>query len=258
MANAVEVASGPSLKARAYDKVCVPVFIQPFMDEVAALASDYRGDVLETACGTGVATAAIVEGGRAIRQLVATDLDADMLLQARSKRWPSHVSFSTADARHLPYQARSFDAGICIFGLMFVPDVERALSSMRRVLRPGSPLHLMTWGCLADNEAFRIGDEVRARLYPQDRQHFGRDVLCRFSQAGPIEAALVETGFSQVDSRPVRRRRSVAPMDLARNLVGSRGHPVEKDLRDAGDLYRRMLGDRPALTMAANLISARA
>jgi len=49
------------------------------------------------------------------------------------------------DAEHLDFPDASFDRVLCGFGIMFPPDQTRALSEMRRVLRPGGRLGLSTW-----------------------------------------------------------------------------------------------------------------
>ena len=49
------------------------------------------------------------------------------------------------DAEHLDFPDASFDSVLCGFGIMFPPDQARALSEMRRVLRPGGRLGLSTW-----------------------------------------------------------------------------------------------------------------
>ena len=241
-----------------YDTFCVPLFIQPFMGEVSALASDCQGDVLETACGTGVATAAIVAGGHGIRSIAATDFDDSMVSRAQAKAWPAHVSFSTADAQALPFPESSFDAAFCAFGVMFFPDVQRALLSARRVLRSGSALHLVTWGDFEENDAFILGDEVRASLFPKERQHFGRDVLCRFSDADTLKDELEKAGFWEVSVRPVRKQQPLGPHDLAHNLLASRGHVTSQDVQQARDVYQQLLKGRTEFTLLANVMTARA
>lgn len=245
-------------RAVGYDTFCVPLFIQPFMDEVSTLASGCQGAMLETACGTGVATAAILAGGRAVSSIAATDVDASMVRCARAKTWPPHVSFSTADAQDLPFAEHSFDGVICAFGLMFFPDAQRALLSARRVLRSGSPLHLVTWGDLTENDAFTMGDDVRAQVYPTERQHFGRDVLCRFSDPRGLKDDLEKAGFSDVSFKCVRRQRTFWPNDLAQNLLASRGRVTGLDVQHTSTAFQRLMSGRNEFTLTANIMTARA
>jgi len=47
--------------------------------------------------------------------------------------------FERGDAQALPYAAESFDAVLCGYGVMHLPEPAAALREMLRVLRPGVP-----------------------------------------------------------------------------------------------------------------------
>ena len=48
-----------------------------------------------------------------------------------------NIEFLEMDAEELTFQDASFDAVTNAYGLMFCPDLPRALSEARRVLKPG-------------------------------------------------------------------------------------------------------------------------
>ena len=50
-----------------------------------------------------------------------------------------------ADAQNLPFEGDSFDSVVCSFGLMHVPDQPKALSEIRRVLKPHGQFIMTSW-----------------------------------------------------------------------------------------------------------------
>jgi ubiquinone/menaquinone biosynthesis C-methylase UbiE len=63
------------------------------------------GKVLETACGTGIATRSLREALPDTIEITETDLNDGMLDVARARRWDlPHVSFEQADALDLSFE----------------------------------------------------------------------------------------------------------------------------------------------------------
>lgn len=96
--------------------------------------------VLDLCCGQGNVTEALAKSGH---NVTGADFSAKMLSHAR-KRLPAG-NFVEADAQDLPFEDESFDAVVCSFGLMHVPDQPKALSEVRRVLRPGGRFIMTSW-----------------------------------------------------------------------------------------------------------------
>jgi demethylmenaquinone methyltransferase/2-methoxy-6-polyprenyl-1,4-benzoquinol methylase len=95
--------------------------------------------VLDAACGTGeLALAAAAAGAR---EVVGVDFSPRMLERARRKS--ARIEWVEADLLALPFPAGSFDAATVGFGVRNVPELERALRELRRVLRPGGRLALL-------------------------------------------------------------------------------------------------------------------
>ncbi len=53
------------------------------------------------------------------------------------------VDLRQADAHQLPFEEATFDAVVCTYSLCNIPDPHRAVSEMKRVLRPGGKLILV-------------------------------------------------------------------------------------------------------------------
>lgn len=119
---------------------------------------------METACGTGIVTAAI---NRALpdTRIVATDLNASMLEEARARSLSDRVRFEVADAQSLPFEDASFDLVVCQFGAMFYPDKMRANIEALRVLREGGRYLGVVWDSIDGNLASKLAMEAAAKLF---------------------------------------------------------------------------------------------
>ena len=87
--------------------------------------------VLELATGTGLIAKHIVN---AAAHIEATDASAEMITEAKRTR-SAKLHFSVQDMFRLPYANQSFDAVIVSNALHIVPQPEKALAEIRRVLK---------------------------------------------------------------------------------------------------------------------------
>ena len=89
-------------------------------------------DVLELAAGTGLISRKIAGIARSVE---ATDQSTEMIAQARRDNPSRKLHFSVQDMFDLPYADKSFDVVIVSNALHIVPEPEKALREIRRVLR---------------------------------------------------------------------------------------------------------------------------
>ena len=133
-----------------------------------------RGDVLETAAGTGVLTRA--HGGAAAPQtrIVATDLNQPMLDRAAARQLQIGrlIAWQQADALALPFEDRAFDVVACQFGAMFFPDKVQGYREARRVLKPGGRFFFNVWDRIEDNEFADVVTQALAAMFPDDPPRF--------------------------------------------------------------------------------------
>ncbi len=99
-------------------------------------------NVLELACGTGQLSYPL--SGR-VRLWEATDFFPAMIAEAKKKNHSSRLHFSVQDATALPYAPESFDAVMIANALHIMPDPDKALAEIRRVLKPEGPLFAPTF-----------------------------------------------------------------------------------------------------------------
>ena len=88
--------------------------------------------VLELATGTGLIAKNIVN---AAAHIEATDASAEMILEAKRDNRSAKLHFSVQDMLRLPYADNSFDVVIVSNALHIVPQPEKALVEIQRVLK---------------------------------------------------------------------------------------------------------------------------
>ncbi len=106
-------------------------FVQPSGDE----------RVLDVGTGTGALALTLAPH---VREVVAVDVDADRLEQARTLAdGYSNVEVREADAAHLPFELGEFDLVCERAVLHHVPRPELVLAEMTRVARPGGHIFVI-------------------------------------------------------------------------------------------------------------------
>ena len=88
--------------------------------------------VLELATGTGLIAKHIVN---AAAHIEATDASAEMIAEAKRDNRSAKLHFSVQDMFRLPYADKSFDVVIVSNALHIVPQPEKALQEIKRVLK---------------------------------------------------------------------------------------------------------------------------
>jgi ubiquinone/menaquinone biosynthesis C-methylase UbiE len=254
-----------------YDEHLGPVIFAPYAEDlVKRVARRVKsGRLLEIACGTGVLTRRLDAALKKTVEIVATDLNADMVARARSKVPPSkRLEWRTADAASLPFPDGSFDGVVCQFGLMFVPDKAAAFREARRVVREGGSFDFSVWCRIEDNPFARVTHEKVGSFFQGEPPYFYQ-VPFGFHDAEVIARHLEENRF--VDARIEQvTKEAVAPWvhNFARGLV--EGNPIAIAIRDAGLSFPKIVtavaaalnvvgGDAPFRSkMNALVVSARA
>ena len=103
--------------------------------------SKATGKTLEVAVGTGLNLAHYPDDV----SYTGLDLSPDMLKVARERASAlgRELDLKEGDAHALPFTDDSFDSVVCTFSLCNIPDPRKAVSEMKRVLRPSGTLILV-------------------------------------------------------------------------------------------------------------------
>jgi SAM-dependent methyltransferase len=169
-----------------------PFILDPALDlpevnaERARLLAQASGEILEIGVGTGlnvpcyppaVATIASVGPEEALSPRAAR----------RAAARGMEIAHTPGDARRLPFDAGRFDTVVCTLVLCTVPEPERAVRELSRVLRPGGHL-LFIEHVVAPAGARRVAQRLlNAPL---------RALLCGCEVTRDSERTLTENGFA--------------------------------------------------------------
>lgn len=116
-----------------------------------------KGRVLEIGFGSGLN---VPYYSKEVTELLALEpsevgrkLAADRVAAA-----PFPIRFIGLDGASIPLDANSVDCVTCTWTLCTIPDVERALQEVKRVLKPGCEFHFMEHGASRIDEVRRFQD----------------------------------------------------------------------------------------------------
>ena len=138
--------------------------------------------VLELATGTGLIAKNIVN---AAAHIEATDASVGMIAEAKRDNQSAKLHFSVQDMFRLPYADKSFDVVIVSNALHIVPQPEKALAEIHRVLRDDGVLIAPTF-THAENSFFGNSKAFFLKLagFPLHSRWTSEEYLCFLQQNG--------------------------------------------------------------------------
>ena len=138
--------------------------------------------VLELATGTGLIAKNIVN---AAAHIEASDTSAEMIRKAKRRNHSAKLHFSVQDMFRLPYADKSFDVVIVSNALHIVPQPEKALAEIHRVLKDDGVLIAPTF-THAENSFFGNSKAFLLKLagFPLHSKWTSEEYLCFLQQNG--------------------------------------------------------------------------
>jgi SAM-dependent methyltransferase len=175
---------------------------QPVSERLVELARVGAGArVLDVATGSGepAVTAArrIAPGG----SVIAVDQSPGMLAIARERAEAlriSNVDFRESDGEALAITEHDFDAVLCRWGLMFMPDLDRALSGFRQRLVAGGRLAVAVWSTPDKVPMISIGADIVRKLANLPPPAPGALDPLRLSDTSILSNALERSDFRDI------------------------------------------------------------
>jgi SAM-dependent methyltransferase len=154
--------------------------------------------LLDVCTGPGMLAGAALKRGALVTGL---DFSSEMIGVAR--RMVPGAEFRQGDARNLPFEAGKFDAVVCGFGIIHIPEPEIALHEMGRVLKKGGRCAVSVWEGAKPANGFGI-------LLGSIKAHGSLDVplphgpdFFQFSDPEKMTAALEQAGLHGIAVRKV-------------------------------------------------------
>jgi SAM-dependent methyltransferase len=198
-------------QVEAYETQLVPALFAGWGGRLVAAVGVSPGNrVLDVACGTGIVarTAAGLVGERG--NVVGLDLNESMLAVARRLR--PDLEWRQGDAGQLPFSDRSFDIVLCQSGLMFFPDVGRALREMARVVADDGTVGIQVWDRRQSQPAYGPFIDVAERHAGPD----AIDLLSTYFVRGDLEelgSSLAAAGLEPASIRTEESTLSFGSID---------------------------------------------
>jgi ubiquinone/menaquinone biosynthesis C-methylase UbiE len=222
----------------------VGAWMEPATAAMLTMAGvDVGHRVLDLACGAGsqALQAARRVGPRG--HVVASDIAETMLSHVRENARAAgleNVTTVASAAEDLDVAADSFDAVICRLGLMLFAEPARALTAVRRALRPGGRIATVVFTTPAANPFMAQPMRILLRHAGKTPPAPGQPGIFSLGAPGLLERLLADGGFAAVEPRTVSLPLSMPSAAQALTMM-----------QEAFGAYRAVIGDCPPAAQAA-------
>jgi ubiquinone/menaquinone biosynthesis C-methylase UbiE len=185
--------------------------LERWLGEATELMLDLAGigdgaQVLDVAAGAGGQTLAAARRAGAGGSVLATDISQNILDYAAQEARAAglaNVATKRMDGEALDAVDASFDAVISRLGVIYLPDQERGLGEIHRVLRPGGRVAAIVYSTPARNAFFSIPVSIIRRRAGLPAPAPGLPGPFSLGDAGVLEAAYAKAGLAEIDVRVV-------------------------------------------------------
>ena len=189
----------------------------PSTELMMDLAGLNPGDrVLDIAAGTGDTSLIAARRVGVSGYVLAVDLSPSMLGIAEEeadKAGLANIETRVMDARTLELESDSFDAVVSRMGIMLIPERERALAEILRVLKPGAKFTAIVWSTAERNLSSLLPQLIGRRHANLPLPTPDEPGMFALGAPGLLERTLAEAGFRDISVRAVPAPRTYASAD---------------------------------------------
>lgn len=190
---------------------------------------------LDVGSGTGALSQTIL-GLTNPKQVTGIDRSEDYVNTARSNAGHPHADFRTGDAQSLPVESDVYDVAVSGLVLNFVPQPERMIAEMRRVVKTNGMVAVYVWDYAGKMQFMRHFWNAAIALDPAISDH---DEGKRFPICDPdaLSSLFRSVGLMRTETRPIE---------------------ISTDFKDFDDYWTPFLGGQgPAAGYAMSLSEER-
>src|SRR6516165_9942722 len=180
-----------------YEDVFEPLTQRFALAAIEALSLKPRSRVLDSGAGTGGAALELARRGHRV-----TAIDASLAMARRATARASaaalRVEVLTMDGQDLSFPDGCFDAALSVLGVILFPDAVRGLSELRRTVKRGGRIALVTWTA---PEAYELVGELRAAALSVLGSLPSRPLPAqlRYKEKGEFQALFAAAGLPTVE-----------------------------------------------------------
>jgi ubiquinone/menaquinone biosynthesis C-methylase UbiE len=178
---------------------------------------------IDVGCGNGAFTELIVDRC-APREVQGLDPSDSQLAFARARPAAQLAKFSRGDAMALPFSENSFDVAVMALVIFFVPEPDKGVAEMVRVVRPGGMIAAYAWDMFGGGfplEPIRI--EMRAMgLTPANPPSV------EASRIGAMSNLWTQAGLKAVETREISVEKTFADFEdfWTTGMLGTSIRPI--------------------------------
>jgi SAM-dependent methyltransferase len=248
--------NGPAGRAWVDTQELLDRVLKPFEDllldavftESVGQANDVN-EILDVGCGTGSTTIALARRRGQHGHTIGVDISAPMIAaaRARAERERAPADFICADAQVHAFEPARVDTIVSRFGVMFFDDPVAAFANLRRAATDDARLRFVAWRSAAENPFMTTAERAAAPFLPNlPPRRPDAPGQFAFADGDRVRRILTESGWSQIDVRPIDVDCALAETELLRYVT--RLGPVGLVLQSADDRTRARIAEtiRPA------------
>jgi SAM-dependent methyltransferase len=219
--------------------------LRPFEDLLVQAACAAHGvRVLDVGCGTGSTTLAVARRLGAKGRCIGVDISNPMIAaaRARAEQEDTRASFICDNVQIHAFEPASFDMIISRFGVMFFNDPVRAFANLRRAAKDDAEFRFVAWRSASENPFMTTAERAAAPLLPNlPSRRPDAPGQFSFADRGRVHTILKESGWAEIDIRPIDVVCSLPEKELLRYLTWL--GPVGLILQQADDQTRTLVID---------------
>jgi len=211
----------------------IAAWLDPVTETMLDMMKIKAGDrVLDVAAGAGEQTLLVAR--RVARtagpsgHVLATDISPNILefaMRSAQAAGLDNVETRVMDGENLDVEEGSFDAVISRVGLIYFPDQHKALSGMRRALKPGGRVGAIVYSTPENNKFFSTPVAIIRRRAALPPSAPGQPGPFSLGGRGVLAAAYEKAGFKDIEVRtipaPLRMRSAAECLRFEQESFGA-------------------------------------